>query len=75
MTRSLLASERNLAEIISMSGSDDRKAFATAVLRALSSGAKYLFALHDNKGIRPLILRGLDLATLEATTPKYGEDN
>jgi RNA ligase len=64
----------NLAEIISMSGSDDRKAFATAVLSRYPAEAKYLFALHDDKGIRPLILRAFDLATLEATTPKYGED-
>jgi RNA ligase len=65
---------QNLAEIISMSGSDDRKAFVTAVLSRYPAEAKYLFALHDDKGIRPLILRALDLATLEATTPKYGED-
>jgi RNA ligase len=67
--------ERNLAEIVSTPGSDDRKTFAAAVLARYPAEAKYLFALHDDKGIRPLILRGLDLAALEATTPKYGEDN
>jgi RNA ligase len=66
--------EQNLAEIVSETGSDDRKAFAAAVLAKYPADAKYLFALHDDKGIRPLILRRLDLTALEATTPKYGED-
>src|SRR5689334_20477819 len=57
--------ERNLAEIISLPGGNDRKTFAAAVLGRYPADAKYLFALHDNKGIRPLILRTLDLSALE----------
>jgi hypothetical protein len=44
--------ERNLAEIISAPGSDNRKIFAAAVLARYPADAKYLFALHDDKGIR-----------------------
>src|SRR5689334_11420064 len=62
--------ERNLAEIVSLSGGNDRKAFAAAVLARYPADAKYLFALHDDKGIRAMILRALDLSALEATTPK-----
>jgi hypothetical protein len=67
--------ERNLAEIVRAPGSDDRKTFAAAVLARYPADAKYLFALHDGKAIRPMILRALNLSALEATTPKYGEDN
>ena len=61
--------ERNLAEIVSLSGGNDRKAFAAPVLARYPADAKYLFALHDDKGIRAMILNVESLTTTTAWAP------